>query len=215
MFLDRNDAALRLAERLEKYAGQNPLVLGIPRGGVVIASVLARELKGDLDVVLTRKLGAPYNPELAMGAVDEKGNIHLNLSIIEVLGVTKEMIEQERQAQLELIRNRAESYRRICPKVPLEGRIVIITDDGIATGATMKAAVAAAHAKQPEKLVVALPVGPPEKVAELEKEVDEMACLYAPRGFQAVGQFYERFNQVEDEDVERILRDFAKTREQD
>ena len=215
MFLDRNDAALRLAERLEKYAGQNPLVLGIPRGGVVIASVLARELKGDLDVVLTRKLGAPANPELAMGAVDEKGNIHLNLSIIEVLGVTKEMIEQERQTQLELIRQRAESYRRICLKIPLEGRIVIITDDGIATGATMKAAVAAAHAKQPEKLVVALPVGPPEKVAELEKEVDEMACLYAPLGFQAVGQFYERFNQVEDEDIERILRDFAKEREQD
>jgi len=212
MFLDRNDAALRLAERLEKYAGQNPLVLGIPRGGVVIASVLARKLKGDLDVVLTRKLGAPANSELAMGAVDEKGNIHLNLSIIEVLGVTKEMIEQERQAQLELIRQRAESYRRICPKIPLEGRIVIITDDGIATGATMRAAIEAARAG-PEKLVVALPVGPPEKVAELEKDIDEMACLYAPRGFQAVGQFYERFNQVEDEDIERILRDFAKTRE--
>ena len=218
MFRDREDAAQRLVERLQGYAGQNPLVLGIPRGGVVIASILARALKGDFDVVLTRKLGAPGNPELAMGAIDESGNIHLNLSIVSILKITEEMIEQERQAQLELIKRRAESYRRIYPKIPLEGRIVIITDDGIATGATMKAAIdtaKAARVADPSalgKLVVALPVGPPDRVGELEEDVDDMVCLLTPPGFQAVGQFYDSFLQVEDEDVERILGDFARTR---
>lgn len=218
MFRDRNDAAEKLAERLIDYKGQKPLVLGIPRGGVVVGSVLARELGGDFDIILTRKLGAPANPELAMGSVDENGNIHLNLSVISALDATKEMIEEERQAQLEVIRSRAEAYRRIYPKIPLQGRIIIITDDGIATGATMAAAIDAAKAardagpEEPERLVVALPVGPPEKVAEMEAKVDEIVCLSTPPGFQAVGQFYESFDQVEDEDVERILLEFAEAR---
>lgn len=212
MFRDRNDAALKLAERLLDYKGQKPLVLGIPRGGVVIASVLARELGGELDIILTRKLGSPVNPELAMGSVDENGNIHLNASIIDALGVTSEMIERERRAQLEVIRSRAEAYRRIYPKISLKDRIIIITDDGIATGATMAAAIDTARAEKPAKLVVALPVGPPEKIDEMQADADEMICLSAPPYFQAVGQFYDSFTQIEDSEVEQILREFAEAR---
>lgn len=213
MFRDRNDAALKLAERLRDYMGQNPLVLGIPRGGVVIASVLACELAGQLDIILTRKLGSPVSPELAMGAVDEDGNMQLNLSIISALGVTKEIIEEERQAQLQVIKSRAEAYRRICPKVSLKDRIVIIADDGIATGATMKAAIETVKAGNPQKLIVALPVGPPETIEALQTSVDEIACLMMPADFKAVGQFYLSFNQIEDDDVEKILRDFASAKE--
>ena len=212
MFRDRNDAALQLAARLKRYRGQNPLVLGIPRGGVVIASVLARELKGDPDIILTRKLGTPGSPELAMGSIDEAGNLHLNLSIISALRISKEQIEKEKLRQMDVIRRRAESYRRIYPKIPLEGRTVIITDDGIATGATLKVAIDMVKAAGVERTVVAIPVGPPENVAEIKQEVDDVTCLLAPANFQAVGQFYESFLQVEDEDVERILREFAETR---
>ena len=207
MFRDRHDAALQLAQRLRKYKGQNPLVLGIPRGGVVVASILAHELAGELDVILTRKLRTPGNPELAMGSIDESGNVYLNASVVNVLQITDEMIEEEKNQQAAIIHARAESYRRIRPKVPLEGRIAVLTDDGIATGSTMRAAIQVGKAAKPQKLVVALPVGPPEQVAELKPEVDEMVCLYAPPDFMAVGQFYESFGQLEDEDVERILRD--------
>ncbi|UCD57525.1 MAG: phosphoribosyltransferase [Candidatus Hydrogenedentota bacterium] len=212
MFRDRHDAALRLAESLKKYKGQNPLILGIPRGGVVIGSVLARELHGDLDIILTCKLRAPGNPELAMGSIDENGSSYLNKSIVDVLQISDETIEEERNRQLAVIRRRAESYRHICPKKPLENRIVIITDDGIATGATMRAAIQSAWAAQPKRLVVALPVGPPGQVAELEPDVDEMVCIDLPPNFMAVGQFYESFDQVEDEHVVEILINLAKMR---
>lgn len=212
MFRDRHDAASQLAERLKEYDGTNPLVLGIPRGGVVIGSILARELNGDLDVILTRKLRTPGSPELAMGSVDEHGNIVLNASVIGALQIDTDTIEAERQRQMRVIRERAESYRSIYPNIPLKGRIVIITDDGIATGATMRVAIQVARAAEPEKLVVALPVGPPQEVAELGRDVDEMLCILTPPDFEAVGQFYELFNQVEDEKVENILREFAERR---
>lgn len=211
MFVNRHDAAVQLAQRLKGYELQNPLVLGIPRGGVVTASVLAHELKGDLDIILTRKLRTPGNPELAMGSVDESGNVHLNLSLISILGITDEIIETEKVQQLEVIRTRSAAYRRIRQKISLEGRIVIVTDDGIATGATMKAALHSARAQNPKKLIAGLPVGPPEQVAELEPLVNEMVCLATPVDFMAVGQFYESFEQVDDETVERILHDFAGT----
>jgi predicted phosphoribosyltransferase len=212
MFRDRRDAALQLARELKEYKDKKPLVLGVPRGGVVTGSILARELEGDIDVVLTRKLRAPGNPELAMGSVDENGNVYLNEEIARILGVSERTIEEERHRQLQVIRRRAESYRRIYPKIPLEDRIVLVTDDGIATGATMRAAIQSAKAGSPRKLIAAIPVGPPEQVAELEPEVDEIVCLLRPPYFAAVGQFYERFEQVEDSDVERILTEFAKSR---
>ncbi|MBI4831547.1 MAG: phosphoribosyltransferase [Candidatus Lindowbacteria bacterium] len=212
MFRDRTDAALQLARRLQKYKGKSPLVLGVPRGGVVVASILAHELEGDLDIILTRKLGCPGNPELAMGSIDENGNISLNVSVVNALQISKEMIEAERGNQLAVIRRRAESYRRIYPKIPVEDRMIIITDDGIATGATMRAAIQAVRAANPKSVTVGLPVGPPDSVTELEDMVDEMVCLYMPFDFMAVGQFYGAFDQVEDKDVEDILRRFAKSR---
>jgi predicted phosphoribosyltransferase len=174
--------------------------------------VLARELKGELDIVLTRKLREPGNSELAMGSVDEKGHVYLNESVVNILRISDETIEEEKGRQLAVIRARAESYRRIHPRIPPEGRIAIITDDGIATGATMRAAIQMARRAGPKRLVVALPVGPPEQVAALEPDVDEMECLSTPADFMAVGQFYESFDQVEDEDVEKILLDYARSR---
>jgi predicted phosphoribosyltransferase len=213
MFRDRHDAAEQLAARLGKYRDQNPLVLGIPRGGVVIGSILARALNGELDIVLTRKLRAPGNLELAMGAIDERGTVYLNSPVVDFLRVTDEIIEEETALQLHTIRSRAEAYRRIHPKIPLEGRVVILTDDGMATGATMRTAVQMARAAGPQRLVVALPVGPPESVTDIEREVDEMVCLCTPADFTAVGQFYLSFDQVEDDEVERILSEFGRTPE--
>jgi predicted phosphoribosyltransferase len=212
MFRDRNDAALQLADALQKYRGQNSLVLGIPRGGAVIGAVLARELKGDLDVILTRKLRTPGRPELAMGSIDENGDVYLNESIMGILQISDERIAEEKRRQLDVIHARTRSYRCIYPKIPLEGRTVIITDDGIATGATMKVAIRVARAAEPERLVVGLPVGPPDSVAGLKQDVDQMVCLRTPPDFEAVGQFYESFDQVEDEEVEKILLDFARRR---
>lgn len=211
IFRDRKDAALQLAARLQNYKEQHPLVLGIPRGGIVIASILAEELQGDLDVILTRKLRTPGNPELAMGSIDEEGRVHLNRSVVSVLRIPDRMIEEERERQMAVIQARAESYRRIHPKIPLQGRVTIVTDDGIATGSTMRAAIEAARMQAPQKLVMALPVGPAEQVEELKEFVDEAVCLLTPEDFLAVGQFYEIFEQVEDEDVERILLRFSRS----
>jgi predicted phosphoribosyltransferase len=211
MFRDREDAALKLSAHLQKYKDQNPLVLGIPRGGIVVAAVLARELHGELDVIFTRKLRTPGNPELAMGSVDENGRTYLNHAILSILRIPDEMVEEERNRQMEIIRARVATYRRIHPKIPLQERIVIVTDDGIATGSTMKAALAAARAEKPRILIAALPVGPAEQVAELENAADEIVCLLAPEEFMAVGQFYEMFEQVSDDDVIRILLQFSKS----
>jgi len=213
MFRDRHDAAEQLAAQLEKYGGQNALVLGVPRGGVVIGSIVARNLNGEFDIVLTRKLRTPGNPELAMGAIDENGATYLNSLVVDILKISDDLIEEEKSRQLQEIRNRAESYRRIRPRIPLEGRTVILTDDGIATGSTMRAAIQMARAEEPSILVVALPVGPPGPVAEIEHDVDEMVCLRTPADFMAVGQFYISFEQVDDEEVERILSDFGSSRE--
>jgi predicted phosphoribosyltransferase len=212
MFRDRYDAASQLARRLQNYEGANPLVLGIPRGGVVLGSELARALNGDFDVILTRKLRTPGSPELAMGSVDENGNVFLNSSVVRSLQISDEAIETERQRQLKVIHERAELYRRIYPKIHMEGRVVIITDDGIATGATMRAAVQVARGAEPERLCVALPVGPPQEVEDIGRDVDDMVCLLAPPHFEAVGQFYESFEQVDDDEVEKILRELARRR---
>jgi putative phosphoribosyl transferase len=211
IFRNRKDAALQLAAHLQKYKEQHPLVLGIPRGGIVIASILAEELHGDLDVILTRKLRTPGNPELAMGSIDEEGRVYLNQAVVSVLRIPDKMIEEEREKQMAVIQARAESYRRIHPKIPLHGRITIVTDDGIATGSTMRAAIEAARMQAPGKLIMALPVGPAEQVEELKDSVDEVICLLTPEDFLAVGQFYETFEQVEDDDVERILLKFSQS----
>jgi len=204
-FLDRSEAGKLLAAELADYRGKEPVVLGIPRGGIVIAREIVEALGGVLDVVLAHKLGTPGHAELAMGSVSEAGRVFLNEDVVTSVNVSADYIEAEKARQLAQIRRRIEMIRKVRPKVPLKGRTVIVTDDGVATGATTQAAFWAVAMEQPEKLVAAIPVGPEETVSRLAKHVDEMVCLKAPPLFYAVGQFYARFNAVEDEDMLSIL----------
>lgn len=209
MFQDRTDAARQLAEKLKGRDFRNPLVLAVPRGGVVTGARLARELGADLDVVLARKLRAPEQPELAIGALSEAGEIYLNHRADEVLGVTEEYLEAERRRQLGEIARRKELFRAVKPQEPIEGRSVIVTDDGIATGSTMIAALQMVKAENAYETVVAVPVASPERLTAVRQWCDEVVCLLTPRFFWAIGQFYENFRQVEDEEVVEILRAFA------
>lgn len=209
VFRDRREAGQLLAAELQELKGKNALVLGIPRGGVVVASELAAALDAELDIVLSRKLRTPGQWELAMGSVAEDGKIFLNDTVIQELNVSQALIEQERQVQLAEISRRAAMVRRVRPKAPLEGRIVVVTDDGVATGATTQAALWTARQERPAKLIAAMPVGSPDTIARLSRDVDEMVCLRAPHSFYAVGQFYRHFEPVEDEDVLAILREEA------
>jgi len=204
-FRDRQEAARLLAESLAGEIAGNLLVLGIPRGGVVVGSVIARELGAELDVVIARKLSAPGNPELAIGAVMEEGGTYLNRELVEMMGVDEGYIEQERARQLKRIRQRAESYRAVRPIAPREGRNLIVVDDGVATGATMIATLSGLRAVSAAGICCAVPVGPEDALQELAHLANEVVCLAAPVFFQAVGQFYERFEQVEDAEVIGIL----------
>lgn len=205
-FLDREEAGKLLASELSKYRGQKAVVLGIPRGGVIVAREVAGALDAELDIVLAHKLRSPDHSELAMGSVAEDGKVFLNQEVIRQLDVGEAYIQREKAQQLAEIRRRTELIRQVRPKIPLKGRIVIVTDDGVATGATTQAALWAVRLEQPEKLIAAVPVGPENTIRRLAKDVDEMLCLHAPPLFNAVGQFYERFYPVEDEDVLRVLR---------
>lgn len=205
MFKDREEAARMLAERLSAYAGTSPLVLAIPRGAVPMARIIAAALGGEFDVVLVRKLGAPGNAEYAIGAVAESGWTYLSPWAAEA-GAEPRYIEQQKQRELEKIRLRRAQYSPLRSARDVRGRTVIVVDDGLATGATMIAALHAVRAQAPARLVCAVPVAPPDTVENVATLCDEMVCLYAPAGFRAVGQFYQDFRQVEDEDVIELLR---------
>ena len=200
LFRDRDDAAHRLAEALAQYRGCNPLVLAIPRGAVPMAKIIAGELGGEVDVVLVRKLRAPGNPEFAIGAVDETGWTYLADHARHVAG-SQDYIEREKTVQMEVMRGRRASYTPIRPPHDPAGRIVIVVDDGLATGSTMIAALHALRARKPQKLVCAVPVAPPETLGKVSSYADEVVCLSAPELFYAVGQFYQSFPQVSDEEV--------------
>jgi putative phosphoribosyl transferase len=202
-FLDRNDAAARLAEKLQAYRGQHPLVLAIPRGAVPMAKTLAAQLQGELDVVLVRKLRAPGNPELAIGAMDETGWVYLAEHARHMAGA--EHIEREKQIQMDVMRQRRAQYTPVRPPLDPAGRVVIVVDDGLATGSTMIAALHAIRARNPKKLVCAVPVAPPDTLEKVAPLADETVCLYAPEMFYAVGQFYMDFPQVTDEEVMALL----------
>ena len=204
LFENREDAARLLAQRLRLYyKGKNPLVLGIPRGAVPMAKIIAVELGGELDVVLVHKLGYPGQPELAIGAVDETGNVFLSDYALEI---ETQYLELEKQRQLEVLRQRRARYTP--GRLPLDphGRIVIVVDDGIATGSTMTAALRAIRRQEPKKLVGAVAVASAMAARAMSHEADAMVCLKVPAEFYAVGQFFKNFSQVTDDDVIAILR---------
>jgi len=211
MFRNREDAARQLAEKLKGRQLHDPLVLAIPRGGVVTGAVLARELGADLDVVLSRKLRAPGQPELAIGAISEDGRVYLNHHAEAFLDLLEDYLAEERRHQLSEIGRRKKLFRAVRPEAPITGRSVIVTDDGIATGSTMIAALQAVKTQNPREVIVAVPVASPDRLAEVRRWCDDVVCLLAPEEFWAIGQFYEDFTQVEDEEVIQILREFAPT----
>ncbi|GBD35672.1 Putative phosphoribosyl transferase [bacterium HR36] len=205
MFRDRESAGQQLAAELKQRVWKDPVVLAIPRGGLVIGAALARVLPAELDVVLSRKLPAPGQPELAIGAVSEDGEVVLNRGLVERLEIDPDYITKETTRQLAEIRRRQALYRRVRPPAQLRGRSVIVTDDGIATGSTMIAALHAARLQQPAQLVVAVPVASPDRLSEVRRHCDEVICLLAPEDFWAVGQFYQEFPQLSDEEAVAIL----------
>ena len=199
-FRSREEAARLLAARLSKYRGQHPLVLGVPRGAMPMARIIADALDGDLDVVLVHKLRAPHQPELAIGGIDETGQSHLSDHTVG-LSVDEEYLEREKRTQLDEMQRRRRLYTPVRAPIDPVGRIVIVVDDGIATGASMMAAIRCVRARKPAKLIVATAVAPPETLRRIEGEADEVVCLECPMLFFAVGQFFAEFPQVSDEEV--------------
>lgn len=205
MFADRQDARRQLAKALDAYKGSNPLILAIPRGAVPMGQTIAELLDGDLDVVLVRKLTSPYSSEFALGAIDESGWAYI-ADYAASAGGTPEYMAREKQRQQATLRERRAQYTPLRPPIDPAGRIVIIIDDGLATGSTMIAALHATRARNPAKLICAVPVSPPDTLEKIRPLCDELVCLSAPPDFRAVGQFYADFNQVSDEEVIEILR---------
>lgn len=202
-FRNREHAAQLLVERLRTNLFKHPLVLGVPRGAVPMAKIIAAGLDGELDVVLVRKLSHPEQAELAIGAVDELGNVFMSDWARDVDPV---YLEAEKQRQLEVLRRRRALYTPARESVDPKGRIVIVVDDGIATGSTMTAALRAVRAQKPKRLIGAVAVASPEAARAMLHECDAMVCLNVPRSFRAVGQFFDDFSHVTDEDVVNLLR---------
>lgn len=207
-FANRAEAARRLAERLAIYRGAHPLVLAIPRGAVPMGRIIADALQGELDVVLVRKLGAPDNPEFAVGAVDETGTVHVARHAA-AAGAGRVYLKRESEHQLRRIREQRRLYGQGRPACDPAGRVTIVVDDGLATGETMATALTAVRRSTPAKLVCAAPVASNEALARVGPLADDVVCLYASSDFGGVGAFYRRFDQVEDDEVVDALRGAA------
>ena len=214
IFSDRSDAGRRLAKTLSKYRNANTVVLALPRGGVPVAAEVAEALDAPLDLVLVRKIGVPAQPELAMGAVvDGVAPIVVrNDEVIELVGVTASEFDEASARELAEIERRRHLYIGERARAEIAGQVVIVIDDGIATGATVRAALQAIRKRKPKELVLAVPVAPPDTVRQLRREVDKLVCLEMPEIFGAIGYFYRDFRQVDDRKVLEILNRFPATK---
>ena len=204
MFADRIEAGARLAEALEHLEGEDVVVLGVPRGGVEVAAEVARARGWPLDIVIPRKVGAPFNPELGLGAIAAGVRV-LDERMIHTLNVSPDYLEEEISAQEEEIHRRTEAYRGGRAPLGVRGKVAVVVDDGVATGGTAAAAVRWAKAQGATRVVLAIPVAPREALMRLSKEADEVVCLGTPEPFFAVGQWYERFPQTSDREVVELL----------
>jgi putative phosphoribosyl transferase len=205
MFRDRFEAGRQLAERLRDLTGTPAIVLALPRGGVLVGYEIARSLHIPLDVILTRKIGAPFNPEYAIGVVAENGFVSVNEEEIRLGIATREYIERIVPKLMAELERRRQLYRGGRPLPDLTGKTAILVDDGVATGFTMLGAIAAVREQHPEHIVVALPVAPPSTVERLRREVDRVEVLIAPEPLDGVGAWYEDFHQATDEEVLELL----------
>lgn len=209
MFNDRLDAARQLSKALAKFQGQNPLVLAIPRGAVPMGAWIAQALNGQLDVVLVRKLRAPFDPEVAIGAVDETGLAYLAPDAA-TLGLDPQYVKDEIKLQMKTIKARRKQYSLTRAPAEVKGRVVIVVDDGLATGSTMMSALKATRQHHPRRLVCAVPVASSDALAKVKPLADETVCLSAPEDFMAVAHFYRQFPQIEDEQVLAFLKTSAQ-----
>lgn len=210
MFEDRIDAGKQLARKLRKYANKDTLVLGIPRGGVVTAFEVAKELKAKLDIIVPRKIGAPHDPEFAIGAVAPDGSVYLNDDAVKNLEVPEGHIEQTVEEELKETRRRMEVYRKDLKLPDVKGKTVIVVDDGIATGYTMFATIDFLRKLKPKKIVIAVPVSPPDTIEKLRERTDDVICLETHEPFYAIGMYYKNFDQTSDEEVIEILKKARK-----
>ncbi|HVL75738.1 MAG TPA: phosphoribosyltransferase family protein [Noviherbaspirillum sp.] len=204
MFADRNDAAEALARQLSEYHGRKPLVLAIPRGAVPMGSILAERLQGELDLVLVRKLGSPIDPEYAIGAIDETGWVYIQPEAPDIM-TSGPLLEQIKADELAILKKRRADYTPFMPAIDAKDRVAIVVDDGLATGATMIAALHATRAREPAELVCAVPVAATSSLEKVRPLADKVVCLYDTEYFGAVSLYYNRFTQVSDAEVAAIL----------
>jgi putative phosphoribosyl transferase len=204
IFNDRVDAARKLAKKLEWVKKEDPIIMAIPRGGVVTGDIISSELGVKLDIVVSRKVGAPHNQELAIGAVTHDGSYFPNVDITRMLNVPQKYVDSEISAQMKEIERRLMRFRGT-KEYHLEGRTVVLVDDGIATGATMFVAIEWVKKQKPKQIIVAIPVGPRDTIEKLNEAVDKVVVLQSPLYFNAVGEFYREFEQVDDYEVQEIM----------
>ncbi len=205
LFRDRSEAGQRLGAQLTEFANQGGLVLALPRGGVPVGFEVARLLNAPLDVVVVRKLGVPGQEELAMGAVASGSVRVLNWEVIRACALSSRQIDAVAAKETQELRRREQAYRGDRTRIDVHGRTIILVDDGLATGSTMRAAVAALRHEKPKQIIVAVPVAPPSTCAEMEKTADRVVCLYTPLKFNSVGQWYQNFSQTSDGEVRELL----------